>query len=259
MPRLEGKVAIVTGAARGMGAAIARAFVAEGAKVALADLLEADASALAAELGPAARFYRHDVTNAEAWERLARQVEEDFGPIDVLVNNAGVLFMSGLFETTEADFDRVFAVNFKGPLHGIQAIGPRMVARGKGSIINTASVEGGRGANALAAYTTSKWALRGLTKVAAMELSHRGVRVNAVLPGGIDTPMSNPQGSSNAEVFSRAFAGVPARRAGRPEEIAKAVLFLASDESSYVMGSDVVVDGGMTAGAYTPGFPGAPD
>jgi 3alpha(or 20beta)-hydroxysteroid dehydrogenase len=257
MQRLAGKVAIVTGGARGMGAATSRLFVSEGAKVAIADVLEGEGAALAGELGASARYHHHDVTDAGSWARLVSQVEADFGAIDVLVNNAGIIVFSSLLDTSEADFDRVLGVNLKGAFLGMKAVAPGMTARGKGSIVNISSIEGMRGANGLTAYATSKWGIRGLTRVAAMELGHLGVRVNSVHPGGVDTAMGNP-GSQPREGLDRAFAAVPAQRVAGPEEVARVSLFLASDEASYMMGSEVVVDGGMVVGAYHPGVPGAP-
>jgi 3alpha(or 20beta)-hydroxysteroid dehydrogenase len=240
-----------------MGGATSRLFVAEGAKVAIADVLREEGAALAAELGPAARYYHHDVSKAASWADLVRQVEADLGPADVLVNNAGVIIFQSLLDMSEADFDRVLGINLKGAFLGIKAVAPGMVARGKGSIVNISSIEGMRGANGLGAYATSKWGVRGLTRVAAMELGHRGVRVNSVHPGGVDTAMGNA-GAQPREVINQAFMGIPAQRVAGPEEIARVSLFLASDDASYVMGAEVVVDGGMITGAFYPGMPGAP-
>jgi 3alpha(or 20beta)-hydroxysteroid dehydrogenase len=257
MSRLQGKVAIITGGARGMGAATSRLFAAEGARVAIADLLDDAGASLAAEIGPNARFYRHDVTDEAAWSRLATKVEDDFGPVDVLVNNAGVLLFRSLLETSLEDYERVLRVNLVGEFLGIKAVAPRMVARGKGAIVNISSVDGMKGANGLAAYCSSKWGVRGLTRVAAMELGHKGVRVNSVHPGGVDTIMTNAKGEARAQVDQR-FGNVPLQRVGAPEEVARASLFLASDEASYLVGAEIVVDGGMIIGNYYPGFPGAP-
>lgn len=257
MGRLQGKVAIITGGARGMGAATSRLFVAEGAKVAIADLLEEEGPALAAELGDAARYYRHDVTNEEGWAALVLAVEADLGPIDILVNNAGILLFRSLLETTRADYERVLGVNLVGEFLGIKAVAPGMIERGKGSIVNISSVDGMKGANGLAAYASSKWGVRGLTRVAAMELGHRGIRVNSVHPGGVDTVMTNYDGSSRDKVNER-FGNVPLQRVGAPEEVARATLFLASDDASYLAGAEIAVDGGMLTGQYYEGFPGAP-
>ena len=257
MNRLAGKVAIITGGARGMGAATCRLFVAQGAKVAIADLLNSEGQALAAELGDAARFYHHDVTSEESWAALVQGVQRDLGAVDVLVNNAGMLMFRTLLETTLQEYERVLKVNLVGEFLGIKAVAPGMVERGRGSIINLSSVDGMKGANGLAAYASSKWGVRGLTKVAAMELGHRGVRVNSVHPGGVDTAMGNP-GQRSREQVNQGFANIALQRVGEPSEVAAATLFLASDESSYLVGAEIVVDGGMTAGHYYVGMPGAP-
>lgn len=255
--KLQGKTAIITGGARGMGAATSRLFAAEGAQVAIADLLDAEGAALAAELGDAARFYHHDVTSEEDWAKLVAAVEADLGPVDILVNNAGILLFRTLFDTTLADYQRVLNVNLVGEFLGVKAVGPGMVARGKGAIVNISSVDGMKGANGLGAYCSSKWGVRGLTRVAAMELGHKGVRVNSVHPGGVDTVMTNQEGRSRDQV-DQAYGNVPLQRVGTPEEVAKASLFLASDDSSYLTGAEIVVDGGMVVGQYYMGFPGAP-
>jgi len=255
--RLAGKVAIVTGGARGMGAHTSRLFAAHGARVAIADMLEEEGMALAAELGDTARFYRHDVTSEADWAALVAAVEADFGPVDILINNAGVLLFRTLLETSLADYERVLKVNLVGEFLGIKAVGPGMIARGKGAIVNVSSVDGMKGANGLGAYASSKWGVRGLTKVAALELGHRGIRVNSVHPGGIDTIMTNHDSRSRDAVSER-FGNIPLQRVGAPEEVAQATLFLASDEASYLCGAEIVVDGGMLAGQYYEGFPGAP-
>jgi len=257
MARLDGKVAIVSGGARGMGAATARVFAEAGAKVAIADVLEDQGQALAEELGDAARFYRLDVTSETSWAETVARVEAELGPVDVLVNNAGVLMFRSLMQTTLEDYRRVLDVNLVGEFLGIKAVAPGMIARGKGAIVNISSVDGMKGANGLAAYASSKWGVRGLTKVAAMELGHLGIRVNSVHPGGVDTAMTNFEGVSRDKVSER-FRNIPLQRVGAPEEVARASLFLASDEASYMVGAEIVVDGGMTTGQYYPLFPGAP-
>jgi 3alpha(or 20beta)-hydroxysteroid dehydrogenase len=257
MARLQGKVAIITGGARGMGAATSRLFAAEGATVVIADLLAEAGAALAAELGGGAVFRPHDVTSEDAWARLVAEVEAEFGRVDVLVNNAGVLLFRTLLETSLEDYERVLRVNLVGEFLGIKAVAPGMIARGRGSIVNISSVDGMKGANGLAAYCSSKWGVRGLTRVAAMELGHRGVRVNSVHPGGVDTIMTNAAGEAREDVDKR-FGDIPLQRVGAPEEVARATLFLASDEASYLAGAEIVVDGGMIIGSYYEGFPGAP-
>lgn len=255
--RLAGKVAIITGGARGMGAATSRLFAAQGAKVAIADMLEDEGTALVAELGDVARFWKHDVTDEAAWTTLVDEAEAAFGGIDILVNNAGIIIFKGLLDTSVEDYRRVLDVNLVGQFMGIKAVAPGMIARGKGAVVNVSSVDGMKGANCLAAYASSKWGVRGLTKVAAMELGHRGIRVNSVHPGGVDTIMSN-HNNSPREQLNASYANVPLQRIAGPEEVASATLFLASDEASYIHGTEVVVDGGMTTGVYYNGFPGAP-
>jgi 3alpha(or 20beta)-hydroxysteroid dehydrogenase len=257
MARLDGKVAIVTGGARGMGAATSRLFAAEGAKLVIADLLEEDGARLAQELGSAALFQRHDVSSEDSWQQLLKAAVARYGGVDVLVNNAGVLLFRSLQETSKADFERVLNVNLVGCFLGLRIVGEHMIARGHGSIVNISSVDGMKGANGLGAYAASKWGVRGLTKVAAMEYGHKGVRVNSVHPGGIDTAMGNPYAEARAEVNKR-YTMVPLQRVGEPEEVARTSLFLASDDSSYLCGAEIAVDGGMLTGQYYVGFPGAP-
>ena len=257
MTRLNDKVAIVTGGARGMGAATSRLFAAAGAKVVIADLLEGDGEALAKDIGAAALYRHHHVSDEASWASLVADTLAAWGRIDILVNNAGVLLFKTLQETARAEFEKVLHVNLIGSFLGIQAVTPHMIERGRGAIVNISSVDGMKGANGLGAYCSSKWALRGLTRVAALELGHRGVRVNSVHPGGVDTVMSNPGRLARSEV-DRNYAGVPLQRVGAAEEVARASLFLASDEASYLCGAEIAVDGGMLAGQYYPGMPGAP-
>lgn len=257
MARLKDKVAIVTGGARGMGAATARLFVAEGAKVVIADVLDEDGKKLAGELQGKTIFEHLDVTEEQNWRRVIERTISSFGKIDVLVNNAGVLLFKTIADTTKADFERVIAVNLAGTFLGVKLVGEHMVANKRGSIVNISSSDGMKGANGLGAYCSSKWGIRGLTKVAAMEFGHRGVRVNSVHPGGIDTAMGNPYGEKREDVNKR-YTMVPLQRVGDPSEVAQTSLFLASDESSYLCGAEIAVDGGMLTGQYYVGFPGAP-
>ena len=257
MGRLQGKVAIITGGARGMGAATVRLFVAEGAKVLIADVLEAEGQALAHELGANAAYLRHDVTDEASWQAVVAKAKADFGGIDVLVNNAGVLLFKTIQTTEKAEFERVININLIGTFLGTRIVGAELIARGKGSIVNISSVDGMKAANGLGAYCASKWAVRGFTKVAAMEYGHKGVRVNSVHPGGVDTAMGNPYAEQKAEVNKR-YTMVPLQRVGEPEEVARTSLFLASDDSSYLCGAEIAVDGGMLTGQYYVGFPGAP-
>jgi 3alpha(or 20beta)-hydroxysteroid dehydrogenase len=245
--RLDGKVAVITGAARGQGAAAARRFVAEGARVAITDVLDDQGKRLADELGDAA-FYRHlDVSSEEDWSRAVAETTEAFGEITVLVNNAGVLQFSAIAETSLADYERVIAINQTGTFLGMRAVIPSMTRAGGGSIVNLSSVEGIAGMGYLVAYTASKFAVRGMTKVAAMELGAHGIRVNSVHPGAVDTPMVSDALGGVPVDLARIGEKVALRRIGQPEDIANVVLFLASDESGYCTGSEFVVDGGATA------------
>ena len=257
MNRLQDKVAIVTGGARGMGAATSKLFVAEGARVVIADVLDEDGAKLAEALGDNAVFEHLDVTDEANWDAVIEATTTRFGVPDVLVNNAGVLLFKTLAETGKLDFERVLGVNLVGTFLGTKLVGERMVANGRGSIVNISSVDGMKAANGLGAYCASKWGIRGLTKVAAMEYGHRGVRVNSVHPGGVDTAMGNPYAEPKNAVNKR-YAMVPMQRVGDPDEIARTSLFLASDEASYLCGAEIAVDGGMLTGQYYVGFPGAP-
>ncbi|MFP3901622.1 MAG: glucose 1-dehydrogenase [Acidimicrobiia bacterium] len=243
MGRLDGKVAIVTGGARGQGEAEARLFVAEGAQVLIGDVLDAEGEEVAAELGDAAAFVHLDVTDEAQWDAAVSRAGELFGPVTVLVNNAGVLMFQAIHTTDPADFDRVVRVNLHGTFLGIRAVVPSMAGAGGGSIVNISSTAGLQGLPYVGAYVASKWAVRGLTKTAAIDLGHKGIRVNSVHPGGIDTPMLAGT-DSEAPFYKR----LPVARMGRAEEVARAVLFLASDESSYTTGAELAVDGGATCG-----------
>jgi len=255
--RLEGKIAIVTGGARGMGAATSRLFAGEGADVIVADVLADEGEALAADLGTTARFQRLDVSDETSWAALVDEAMQRYGRIDALVNNAAVVAFAPLVELTAADIDRVLGINVKGTLLGLKHVGARMCAAGKGAIVNISSVDGLRGANSLALYSSSKWAVRGLTKTAALEFGPLGVRVNSIHPGGVNTVMGNPQGLEGA-AKNAGYERVPLQRIGEPEEIAAASLFLCSDEASYIAGAELAVDGGWAAGYYHHYLPGAP-
>ncbi|MDE0855159.1 MAG: glucose 1-dehydrogenase [Nevskia sp.] len=257
MARLDGKVAIITGGARGMGGATSRLFAAEGAKVVIADVLDKEGAELAAELKGSAIFQHHDVSDEASWASVVAKAIATFGQVDILVNNAGILLFKTILETSKAEYERVIGVNLMGAFLGIKAVAPHMIGRGKGSIVNVSSTDGMKGANGLGAYSSSKWGLRGLTRVAAMELGHKGVRVNSIHPGGIDTAMGNPYGEAREEVNKR-YTFVPLQRVGEPSEAAHCSLFLASDDASYVCGAEIAVDGGMLTGPYYVGFPGAP-
>ncbi|MFN2543070.1 MAG: glucose 1-dehydrogenase [Actinomycetota bacterium] len=252
MGRLEGKTALITGAARGMGATEARLFAKEGAQVAIADVLDDEGEAMATELGEAALYTHLDVTSEDEWAAAVQQTVERFGHVDVLVNNAGVLRFAALDEMSLADYMLVINVNQVGVFLGMKTVVPAMKDSGRGgSIVNISSVEGIRGAPMLVAYAASKYAVHGMTKVAAVELGQFGIRANSVHPGGIDTPMVRAQGLEGVNL-DKIFRGIPLGRAGVPEDVAQVVAFLASDDSSYCTGAEFVVDGGATASAnYT--------
>lgn len=243
MNRLEGRVAIITGAARGMGAAHARAFVREGARVVLTDVLEDEGRRVAAEIGDRARFVTHDVSRAEDWDRVVAAAEQAFGDVGILVNNAGMGFASPLEATTEAQFRRVVEVNQVSVFLGMKAVLASMTRAGGGSIVNVSSVAGLAGSVGATAYAASKFAVTGMTKVAAKELASRGIRVNSVHPGLIDTPMI--QIPESLEIVRAAAAATPLGRVAQPEEVSNLVVFLASGESSFITGAAHVVDGGF--------------
>ena len=241
--RLEGKVALITGAARGQGEAEARRFVAEGAKVLLTDVLDEQGEEVAASLGEAAAYRHLDVTSEDEWIAAVADAEERFGPVSVLVNNAGILDFAPVHKQDIARFRLVLEVNLVGTMIGMKTVAPSMKRAGGGSIINISSNAGILGIPTASAYVASKWAVRGLSKTAALDLGRIGVRVNSVHPGGIDTPMV----AFGTEESAWAKA-LPMGRMGKPEEVANVVTFLASDEASYVTGAEWSVDGGATAG-----------
>jgi 3alpha(or 20beta)-hydroxysteroid dehydrogenase len=246
--RLDGKVALVTGGARGQGAAVARRFVEEGARVTIADIRDELGKELAAELGDSAIYQRLDVTSEEDWTAAVAETLTAFGRLDILVNNAGILHFSSIVDTSLADYERVIKVNQVGTFLGMRAVIPAMTEAGAGSIINVSSVEGIAGSPYLTAYAASKFAVRGMTKCAALELGKLNIRVNSVHPGAIDTQMaSDAIGGVEIDMskVGKRVAGL--RRVGRPEEIANLQVFLASDESSYSTGSEFVADGGASA------------
>lgn len=255
MGRLQDKVAIITGGAHGMGAATCRLFAAEGAQVIVTDLDETGGETLAADIG--GTFMKLDVSSETEWERVVADTLAAHGRIDVLINNAGMLIFSTIEDLTGEQIDRLLGVNLKGPMFGMKHCGKAMKAAGRGAIVNISSIDGIRTANALGLYSASKWALRGVTKTAALEYGHHGVRVNSVHPGGVDTAMGNPRAAKGTDLNAD-YSRVPLQRIGQPEEVAAATLFLASDEASYVNGAELLVDGGWNAGIYYPGTPGAP-
>lgn len=257
MDRLKDRVAVITGGAKGMGAAMARLFTREGALVVIADVAETEGRAQAAELGATAMFQRLDVGLASDWEALLAAVLDRHGRVDALVNNAGVVHFADFANLTEEAFDRVQRVNVKGTFLGVKIVGGAMAAAGRGAIVNFSSIDGLRGSSGVAAYVTSKWAVRGLTRSAALEFGHRGVRVNSIHPGGIDTEMGNPMRLTGA-AKNHGYEEVPLQRMGEPGEVAAAALFLCSDDASYICGAELAVDGGWNAGHYHTALPGAP-
>ncbi|MFB6549624.1 glucose 1-dehydrogenase [Streptomyces sp. NPDC056405] len=238
---LTGKVALVTGAARGMGRAEARLFAALGAEVVLTDVREDEGRATAASLGQAARFVRHDVTDETSWEAAVAAAVDGFGRLDVLVNNAAIYTTSPIVEEDPARLEALLRVNLVGPFLGIRSVAAAMKASGGGSIVNISSQAGLQGIWGHGAYGAAKWGLRGLTKTAALELGADGIRVNSVHPGAIATAMTG-------HLETKEHPGAPLGRVGEPEEVARLVAFLASDDSSYLSGAELAVDGGASAG-----------
>lgn len=243
MGKLENKVAIVTGGARGIGAAHVRRFVQEGAKVIFTDINEEGGLSLEKELEGKAKFVKQDVTKAEDWKRVVDEAEKTFGPVNILVNNAGISISKSIFEITEEEYRRLIDINQVSVFLGIKAVLPSMQKTGNGSIINISSINGLVGG--AVGYTDSKFAVRGLTKAVALQLAALGIRVNSVHPGVIETPMVT-EGDA-VEVIKEFAKHIPLQRMAQPEEVTNLVLYLASDESSYSTGSEFVVDGGLTA------------
>jgi 3alpha(or 20beta)-hydroxysteroid dehydrogenase len=245
--RLDDKVAIITGSAGGIGTAAARRLAEEGALLVLTDADEDGVRRLADELGDRAISKKHDVTSEADWQAVVSSALQTHGRIDVLLNNAGVFLAAPLLETSLNDFRRVIDVNVVGVFLGMRAVAGAMAAQGTGSIINVSSVAGLTGSPYLTAYSASKWAVRGMTKGVAKEFAQFGVRVNSLHPGQIDTEMNSRQREKTPELIDKLIRGIPLRRIGTPQEIAHAVVYLASEESIYTTGSELVVDGGTTA------------
>lgn len=243
MARLEGKVAIITGSAQGMGAAHAKKFIEEGAKVVLTDLNEEKGNALAAELGENAIFVKQNVANEEDWKNVVVKAEEAFGPVNVLVNNAGITMAKSITDTSVEDYRKIVEINQVSVFLGIKSVVSSMEKAGQGTIVNISSLNGLVGG--AVGYTDTKFAVRGITKAAALELAPKNIRVNSVHPGVIATPMVVQEDTKAAvEAFSKM---IPMSRVAEPEEVSNLVLYLASEESSYSTGSEFIVDGGMSA------------
>jgi 3alpha(or 20beta)-hydroxysteroid dehydrogenase len=243
MEDLKGKVALVTGASRGIGAGIARAFVDAGARVAITDVLDDEGKALAANLGPRAMYCHLDVADETQWKTVVSQVVDAWGGLDVLVNNAAILKFSRLADTSLDDYLAVVRVNQVGTFLGMRAVVEPMTRRGGGSIVNISSVDGMKGSNNLTSYAASKWAVRGMTKVAAQELGAQGIRVNSIHPGSILSAMT-PSPAENP-IVADIVANLAIPRVGLPADVADAVLFLASAQSRYITGCELPVDGGF--------------
>ena len=241
--RLDGRVVIITGAARGQGEAEARLLAAHGAKVILTDILAEQGAAVAADIGGSARFVEHDVASEEDWARVVDTAMSTFGAVNVLVNNAAISRPLKLEDTDMATYQHIIAVNQVGVFLGMRAVLEPMKRAGGGSIINVASVAGLQGTSTLFAYTASKWAVRGMSKSAALELARYNIRVNVINPGVIDTPINHDNPARMNQVLVQT---TPMRRMGEPSEIAEAVLFVASDAASFATGADFTIDGGMS-------------
>ena len=239
-----GQVAVISGGARGQGATEARQFVAEGARVLITDVLNDDGKALAAELGAAGAYRHQDVTNEAGWAATVTEAIDRWGRIDTLVNNAGILRIDPMTQTSLEDFETVMAVNCTGVFLGMKAVAEVMKSQNSGSIINISSVAGLRGVGTQFAYAASKWAVRGMSRSAAVELAKHDIRVNSVHPGIIDTPMLDHYDEANR---TRVQKLIPLGRETGPEAVAELVTWLASDASSYCTGSEFVIDGGMSA------------
>jgi len=257
MKRLDGKVALISGAARGLGQAQARLFEAEGAKVMIGDLRDAEGEAVAKEIGAGAIYQHLDVTSEQDWAAAVAAATGTFGRLDVLVNNAGIAEAAPLAEMTLESWRRVIDVNQTGVFLGMRAVIEAMTASGGGSIVNVSSIDGMIGMDGIISYVASKWAVRGMTKTAARELARHGIRVNSIHPGFVPTQLAVEDESLlepiQGLIRSHAERLAPMGRAGKPEEIARLALFVASDESSYSTGSEFVADGGLVAGYPPPG------
>jgi 3alpha(or 20beta)-hydroxysteroid dehydrogenase len=242
MARFDNRIILITGGARGQGAAEARQLVAEGARVVIGDVLDEQGERLAAELGPAARYVHHDVTSEADWA-AAIGAAEAFGGLHGMVNNAGIYIPKTLAETDTALFERHMRINQLGCFLGMRDCAGPMERSGGGSIVNISSTAGLRGSPGAIAYSATKWALRGMTKAAAIDYAPRGIRVNSVHPGPIDTEMLHVR---TPEENRQRLDMVPMKRMGTAEEVAKLVLFLLSDDAAYITGAEIAIDGGVS-------------
>lgn len=245
MGRLDGRVAIVTGGARGMGAEQVRVLVTEGARVLVGDVLDDEGKRLADEVGEAATFVHLDVASEESWAEAVETAHRVHGPVTILVNNAGVCPQTTADQVTKAEYEWVLGVNLVGPALGVTAVAPDMKAAGGGAVVNISSAAGLIGMPNLATYVASKFGLTGYTKAAALDLGRYGIRVNSIHPGAIRTPMA-------AGVDDSACAGYAIPRMGTVEEVAAAVAYLVSDDARFVTGAELAVDGGMVLGSTRP-------
>jgi 3alpha(or 20beta)-hydroxysteroid dehydrogenase len=243
MARVDGKVVLISGGARGMGASHAETLVSEGARVVVGDILDDNGLAVAETLGPSAHFTHLDVTDPDQWDGAVEAAVQRFGRLDALVNNAGIVKMAPLRGSSLSDWQRVLDVNLTGAYLGMRAVIEPMIAGGGGSIVNISSVEGLAGSAHLHSYVAAKFGLRGITKSGAVELAQYGIRVNSIHPGLVHTPMSEG-------VTQEFMAPIPMRRGALPAEVSAFVSFLVSDESAYATGAEFVVDGGLTS--YVP-------
>ena len=245
MGKLDGRVALITGGARGQGAAEAALFAKEGAHVVVTDVLDDDGRKTAAACG--GTFLHHDVTNEARWDEVVAAILKDHGRLDILVNNAGIFKSGGVVTTTLADYRHVIEINQVGVFLGMRAAAKPMIEAGSGAIVNISSIAGMQGSPGAVAYGASKWAVRGMTKSAATELGRYGIRVNSIHPGLIETPMLHALPGIDAGGAERWVRRIPIGRVADAHEVAKLALFLASDESSYSSGAEFIIDGGMTA------------
>lgn len=253
MARLSGKVAIVTGGSRGMGEATVRLLVRDGARIVIGDVLDEPGEALAAELGDSATFVHMDVTRKDDWQK-AVAAAAGLGELKILVNNAAIVMQKTIMDTTEDEFMNIVRINQLGVFLGMQSVFETLKAGGGGSIINISSIDGLQSKNSLTAYSGTKWAVRGMTKAAALEMGKYNIRVNSVHPGGIFTSMHGKEFMTQEEA-DQFYANHALPRVGLPEEVAALTVFLAGDEASYSTGSEFIADGGWHAGRVEDAMP----